>query len=143
MKIYVASSWKNARQPQVVKALREAGHNVYDFRHPEPHYGGFHWSDIDPEWKQWSMQQLQQALHHPVAIKGFKADLAALNVADAVVLVAPCGRSSHLELGYAIGRGIPSAILLSDGEPELMYAMADKLCVNVNEIIEWLQTQEQ
>lgn len=33
-KIYVASSWRNQHQPQVVSFLREQGHEVYDFRHP-------------------------------------------------------------------------------------------------------------
>ena len=28
--IYVASSWRNEYYPEVVKALREAGHEVYD-----------------------------------------------------------------------------------------------------------------
>ena len=36
MKIYVASSWRNAQQPAVVARLREAGHEVYDFRNPAP-----------------------------------------------------------------------------------------------------------
>lgn len=31
-KIYVASSWKNERLDEVVKALRADGHDVYDFR---------------------------------------------------------------------------------------------------------------
>lgn len=33
-KIYVASSWRNQYQPQVVRFLHEQGHEVYDFRHP-------------------------------------------------------------------------------------------------------------
>ena len=33
MKVYVASSWNNEVYPEVVKALRRAGHDVYDFRH--------------------------------------------------------------------------------------------------------------
>ncbi len=33
-KIYVASSWRNVHYEGVVKALREAGHDVYDFRNP-------------------------------------------------------------------------------------------------------------
>ncbi len=46
-KIYVASSWRNKYYPEVVEALRAAGHEVYDFRNP-PHGGaGFHWTDID------------------------------------------------------------------------------------------------
>jgi hypothetical protein len=32
MKIYVASSWRNERQQDVVKTLRAANHEVYDFR---------------------------------------------------------------------------------------------------------------
>ena len=31
-RIYVASSWRDPYQPEVVAALREAGHEVYDFR---------------------------------------------------------------------------------------------------------------
>ena len=33
-KIYVASSWRNEYYPEVVAKLREAGHEVYDFRNP-------------------------------------------------------------------------------------------------------------
>ena len=33
-KIYVASSWRNEYYPEVVRQLREAGHEVYDFRNP-------------------------------------------------------------------------------------------------------------
>lgn len=32
MHIYVASSWRNTYYPEVVQALRDAGHEVYDFR---------------------------------------------------------------------------------------------------------------
>jgi len=52
MSIYVASSWRNTHQPSVVAALREAGHDVYDFRNPRPGDHGFHWSMIDPDWKE-------------------------------------------------------------------------------------------
>ena len=34
-KIYVASSWRNPYQPEVVAALKKAGHEVYDFRNPK------------------------------------------------------------------------------------------------------------
>ena len=42
-KIYVASSWKNPYQPDVVKKLREQGHQVFDFRNPPDGKGGFFW----------------------------------------------------------------------------------------------------
>ena len=33
-KIYVASSWRNSYQRDVVSFLRNEGHEVYDFTHP-------------------------------------------------------------------------------------------------------------
>lgn len=139
MKVYVASSWRNEAQPTVVELIRTAGHEVYDFRHPHMGPGrrgaGFHWSDIDPEWKAWTPSEFRDALCHQVAKDGFRSDLAGLEWCDACVLVMPCGRSAHLELGYCIGSGKRSIILLSDGEPELMYGLADHLCVSIDEAL--------
>ena len=42
--IYVASSWRNEYYPEVVEKLREAGHDVYDFRNPPSGDPGFKWS---------------------------------------------------------------------------------------------------
>ena len=33
-KIYVASSWRNSYQQDVVSFLRNEGHEVYDYTHP-------------------------------------------------------------------------------------------------------------
>ena len=110
----------------VVTALREAGHEVYDFKNPTECDTAFSWSEIDNCWRGWTPEQLLVALEHPLAVAGFESDAAALAAADAVVLVLPCGRSAHLELGWALGHGIRGYVLLGDGpvEPELMY----KLC---------------
>ena len=48
-KIYVASSWRNVFQQDVVDILRDLGHEVYDFKNPPHGNGGFQWSDIDPD----------------------------------------------------------------------------------------------
>ena len=120
-KIYVASSWGNNQQPYVVWALRKAGHEVYDFRNPA---AAFAWSDIDPKWVSWSPGEFRDALDHPIAVDGYGMDYNAMRWADAFVLLMPCGRSAHLEAGYAVGAGKPLVIILSDGEPELMYRLA-------------------
>lgn len=139
LKVYIASSWRNERQPEVVKAVRDAGFVVYDFRNPKEHAlerdEGFHWSDIDPEWQTWTPEEFIGGLTHPLARDGFISDFEALQQADIIVLVMPCGRSSHLELGYAAGQGKPTIILLSDGEPELMYKMTTTLVVSMDELI--------
>lgn len=137
VKIYVASSWRNPRQPEVVEVLRAAGHEVYDFRNPAPGNNGFHWREIDLAWQTWTPARFRRALLHPLVIDGFSRDKDALDWADAVVLVMPCGRSAHLELGYARGKGKMTAILLSDGEPELMYKLADVLLTSDDELLAW------
>lgn len=128
MKVYVASSWRNAKQPNVVTHLRARGHEVYDFRNPSDGDAGFHWSEIDPAWKTWTPEQFAHGLEHRVAKAGFNNDMRALEACDAVVLVMPCGRSAHLEAGYASGAGKRVIALLSDGEPELMYRMMEVCC---------------
>ena len=139
MKIYVASSWRNEAQPAVVETLRNAGHEVYDFR--KPHLGpgrrgvGFHWSTIDPNWQQWTPSQFKAALTTPLAADGMASDMMGLQWCDACVLVMPCGRSAHLELGWAIGANKRTIILLSDGEPELMYGLADYLCETMPDVL--------
>ena len=134
MKVYVATSWRNEVQPAVVKALQAEGHEVYDFRNPAPGDNGFHWSEIDPGWKDWNPIQFAVALDHPIAVAGFNTDMNALKDADACVLVMPCGRSAHLEMGYAVGAGKLTVILTSDGEPELMYKMADYLAHSIEDM---------
>lgn len=133
-RIYVASSWRNERQPAVVKALHLDGHIVYDFKNPRPNDHGFHWSEIDPNWQQWTMEQYRDALDHGVAKRGFASDLNAMKWADTFVLVLPCGRSAHLELGWACGQGKQTLILLDKMEPELMVKMVDHICTSLDEL---------
>jgi len=38
MKIYVCSSWANEHYPALLRDLRDAGHQVWDWRNP-PHRG--------------------------------------------------------------------------------------------------------
>lgn len=125
-KIYLASSWRNPVQPQAVQMLRDAGHEVYDFRNPAPGNTGFAWSEIDPDWLNWTPQRFIEALSHPVAARGFSFDKSGLDWCDTCVLLLPCGKSAHLEAGYAIGQGKPTLTILHTDrfEPELMYLLA-------------------
>lgn len=139
MRIYVASSWRNERQPAVVAACKSAGHDVYDFRHPAPGQHGFSWSEIDPAWRAWSPEAFRDALVHPIAQRGFGLDMAALRACDACVLVLPCGRSAHLELGWAAGAGKRTLILCEQKEEaELMYLACDVICTSLEEVLWWI-----
>ena len=141
-KIYVASSWRNEYQPDIVRFLRERGHEVYDFRHPAGHTG-FQWSDIDEDWQQWGVDQYKQALTHPIAEAGFKSDFDAMQWADVCVLMLPCGRSAHAEAGWMTGAGKKViAYQIWQEEPELMYKLFDGVFSTAGEICLFLETFE-
>ncbi len=144
MNIYVASSWRNKYQPMVVEELRRDGHPVYDFRNPEHGDVGFSWDEIDPNWENWTLTQYKQALEHPAAIRGFNNDQNALDWCELIVMVLPCGSSSHLELGHGKGAGKYTAIYAPDGikQPELMYKMADQIWYSIGHILRWIKQLE-
>lgn len=128
MKIYLASSWRNADQPAVLAALRAAGHEVYDFRNPAPGNTGFGWRQIDPDFhaNQITAERMRETLAHPIAQAGFDLDSGAMIAADACVLLLPCGLSAHLEAGWIGGRGKRVVVLAPTiKEPELMYKLFD------------------
>jgi hypothetical protein len=148
VKIYVASSWRNEGQPAVVARLRSERHEVYDFRAPDPGGstpGGFQWSEIDPEWKNWTPEEYRVAVDDPIALHGLGRDFAAMATSDACVMVQPCGVSAALELGWMLGAGKVGIVLLRAGprfEPELMFRLAHHLCLTLDEVVEKLRLHE-
>ena len=152
-KVYVATSWRNPFQEDVVTALRKESFSVYDFRHPEPGDDGFHWSEIDDEWRSWTPDQYIAHLNHPLANKGYEHDENGLITSDAGVLVLPCNRSSHLEAGYFFGAKKPFIIYIpktigmkaegqgggNDFTPELMYKMTKHIYTDLKLVISVLK----
>lgn len=149
MKVYVASSWRNGSQQAVVAELRQHGHDVYDFRNPSPGDHGFAWKQVGFGWNQdaWAADRddpvgfRDRVLTHPIAKAAFEKDMGALRAADATVLVLPCGRSAHLELGWATGAGQKTIVYLDDpmSEPELMYSMNTHICTSLIEVVNALK----
>jgi len=149
--VYVASSWRNPFQPAVCAALSAAGVDHYDFRNP-PDGTGFSWREVKSadahgipgkgtDWE--DVDEYLRMVSHPRALAGFSADFAAMQRADAFVLVLPCGKSAHLELGWAVGAGKRTAILLEEPvEPELMYRMVDHLAPDVLDLLGWLGVED-
>lgn len=146
MKVYVASSWRNDKQGAAVATLRDHGHEVYDFKSRGSGWGragddtsetpAFGWSAIDPNWKQWTPEEYAAALEHPIAVAGFNRDMRALATSDACVMLMPCGPSASMELGYAVGAG-KLTIVLVEGmrEPDLMARMADLVTCEWNDVL--------
>ncbi len=139
-KIYVASSWRNEYYSEVVAKLREAGHDVYDFRNPPSGDPGFKWDCVSEDYLEWSPQQYRDMLKHPKAERQFHNDIEAMEACEACVLVLPSGRSAHTEAGWFAGRGkLTIAYIPEKQEPELMYKLFGGVCCSIEELIEHLK----
>lgn len=141
MRIYVASSWRNGLQPAIVHALRNCGHEVYDFRNPKPGDDGFRWSQVGaPEsYKHGgkvSPENYRAMLQHPRAVEGYASDISHVRWCEAVVYVLPCGRSASWEFGYAMGQGKRGYVVaFEDLEPDLMFREA-QILASMNELFD-------
>jgi len=92
-KIYVASSWRNEYYPEVVRRLRNAGHEVYDFRHPPSGDEGFKWSLISEKYMSWTPEEYREQLGHPKAVRQFRNDIEAMEAYPALVFLIKSSRS--------------------------------------------------
>lgn len=146
MKIYVASSWRNEEQPEIVGLLRDLGHEVYDFKNP-PNRSGFGWEQT------WTGRPdkpstLLKTLADPIAIAGFKEDMGALERCDACVLVMPAGISANMEFGWAKGAAKIAVAYIPDApyangrsfEPELMWLMGTKIFTERGDLLRFFST---
>jgi hypothetical protein len=138
--IYVASSWRCKMHRAVVTGIRVAGLECYDFTTPS----AFHWSETGLNSDVETQENYLAGLAHPRTQLGFANDWAAMERADTFVLVLPCGRSAHLELGWAVGMGKRTAILLEEmvAPPELMYKMVDYLAPSFMDLLGWLGVED-
>jgi len=143
-KIYVASSWRNMLQQGVVHTCRAAGFDVYDFKNP-PNGKPFDFEQVGLEGDNPipADQYIEMINNHPRAYEGFHSDFDAMKAADIFILVLPCGRSAHLELGWAVGAGKKTAVLLDDPcTPDLMYKMVDYLASSLFNLLGWLGVKD-
>jgi len=151
-KIYLASSWRNEQQQELLAQLRADGHEVYDFHNPKPGDVGFSWKQVSPDGEDLrsgsvtaaDLESYLIALDHPRAREGFQSDFDAMKWADTFVLLLPCGRSAHLEAGWAAGAGKECHVVLSTEkfEPELMYRCCQEVHIDAEQLRERLSESE-
>lgn len=138
--IYVIGSLRNERFLTVTNCLRQAGIEVFDEWYAASPTADDAWRDYEKT-RGWSyIRALRESL---AAEHVFNFDKTHLDRCTAALLVLPAGKSGHLELGYAIGRGKRGAILLDDPERwDVMYKFAS-VYSTVSEVIEWATFAEQ
>jgi len=142
--VYVASSWRNNFHGEVVATLHNAGIEAYDFKTVPTafswdHVGLAHANGLTT--RNPTLAEYFTGIEHPRALEGFNSDFNAMQRADAVVLVLPCNRSAHLELGWAVGQGKRTAVVFDNEDdvvPELMYRMVDFMTSSLTDLLRWL-----
>lgn len=119
MNIYLSSSWKNRDRVRALAiALREAGHEVYDFTDSDcrpgvPELPPEKFPDnFDPQ--QHVYREYMQAF--PEWKAGVICNKNALKKCDVVVLMLPAGNDAHADAFYGFGRG---KYLIVCGQPRL------------------------
>jgi hypothetical protein len=141
MKVYIIGSLRNEAVPKIAARLREHGYEVFD-----------DWYAAGPEaddyWQKYETDRghtYEEALRGYAAQHVFKFDKHHLDTSDAVVLALPAGKSGHLELGYAIGKGKRGFIMLDPAMPvarfDVMYAFAEAVVSDVEELDEKLKAR--
>ena len=115
--IYLISSLRNSRIPEIGQTIRSWGFEVFD-----------DWWAAGPEaddyWKTYEQQRghsYSQALCGFAARHVFEYDRYHLQRADMGILVLPCGKSGWLEAGWLLGRGKPVYAVLPSSEDEVRW----------------------
>lgn len=135
--IYLIGSLRNPRVPIIANQLRLDGFDVFDDWYSPG-------KNADDEWQAYEMSRgrtYQEALDGKHAKDVYDFDKYHLDLARAVVLLTPAGKSAHLELGYTIGQGKPGYILMAH-EPErydIMYRFATRVCLSYDELSKHLR----
>lgn len=109
-KLYIIGSLRNSNVPIIGQKIRDRGYEVFD----DWYAGG---PEADDRWQEYEKARgrtYQEALGGYAARHIFHFDQWHLNASDAAVLIAPAGKSGHLELGYMAGQGKPTFYFLDD-----------------------------
>ena len=142
--IYLIGSLRSQRVPAVAQDLRALGYTVFD-----------DWYAVGPEaddyWRTYEITKgnsFLAGLQGAAAVNVYNFDKRYLDASDVAVLVAPAGKSAHLELGYMIGSGKRGYILLppEGEEPErwdIMYKFATGITHTIPELAAWLGSIEE
>jgi len=130
--IYLIGSLRNPEIPKLAKVLRDQGLEVFADWYAAGELA-------DDAWRDYERGQgfsFREALARPAARNVFDFDKRHIDASSVVVLVLPAGKSGHLELGYALGRGKKGYILLDNPDRwDVMYQFATAVFDKEEELV--------
>ena len=136
VKVYLIGSLRNPEVPKLANKIRELGFEVFD----DWYAAG---PEADDKWRDYEKARghtYREALKGLAADHVYQFDRKHLKACDIAILYLPAGKSGHLELGWAIGKGKRGYILLDNPERwDVMYQFADGVFHNFEELEEELK----
>lgn len=143
MKIYLASSWKNVKDVQsFAEGLRELGHEVDDFTDSKSGRFVFSFSQISGV----ENMNAETALSELMVKRAFLEDKKWIDWSDCVLMLLPCGKSAHLEAGYAKGLNKKLVIYhleeFPKGDFDVMYGFADLVTTDYLKVLDFFDGME-
>lgn len=136
--IYLIGSLRNPKVPEFAAKLRAAGHDVFD----DWYAAGPEADDYWQKYEQTKGNNYKQGLAGYSADHVFQFDKKHLDRCDTAVLILPAGKSGHLELGYAIGKGKNGYILFDGKMPDrwdVMYLFAKEVYYDIEDLLKELK----
>jgi len=137
--IYIIGSLRNPEVPRLANALEAGGYEVFaDWFAAGP--------EADDKWRDYEKlrgKTFKQALEGYAAKNVFAFDKRHLERATDVVLMAPAGKSGHLELGWALGKGKRGYYLLDNPDRwDVMLQFCTGVAESWEELVRMMEEQK-
>ena len=132
-KIYLVGSLRNPAISECATKLRAAGHSVFDDWYAAGEKADDAWRDYEKA----RGRTYREALRGHAAEHVFAFDIRHLYDADTVVLLLPAGKSGHMEIAWAAGKGKHTHIVLDQDYDrwDVMYKFVDEVWDSVDDLI--------
>lgn len=134
MDVCVLSSWDTPQHGAVVDALRDKGHNVFDYRTlPD----GRLWDMATASRPEWGPQPSKVLLCSETVFKINCAQVHAVSDADVVVLVTPANPEAYLQFGMVIDSPYHRTLVLMDGQtpPFPSFHRVNEVCWDIAHLV--------
>ena len=130
---YLVGSLRNPMIPTIAQRLRDVGVDVFDDWYAAGPEADDIWRKYEEQRGRSYAQALEEGWHTSHV---FQYDKYHLDRCESGVLVLPCGRSGHLELGYLLGQGKPGYILLDDPDRwDVLYRFTTRVVTSIPDLV--------
>ena len=134
MKIYLAGSLRNPEMMEHLHTLQAQDYNVFMDWYAAGPKADDHWREY---WQEQDVSYVE-ALKMPNSINTFNFDKKHIDASDVFIMAAPAGKSAHMELGYAVGKGKVGIYFFpeppSEDRWDVMVQFATHVCVGYAEL---------